>query len=472
MQKIKNIFQKNFKRDTGWQNAKEPTLACPDLLHTYETTIGDTAKETLRLANYISSFDIGMAHISTKLVDFAEKTKNLSESNLSIVEETTANMNEVTHSIDETSATLTHLTSQSTMLQQKNKESKKLVDETLTLKDTVMGDATTMNEKIESLVELVGEIGKMVESVKQIAEKTNLLALNAAIEAARAGEAGRGFSVVAEEVRKLADDTKTNLGGMENFVSRIYTAATDGQKSMKNTLHSTTQMSHKLLQVSDTVQGNTLILNEVVTNIDRIHHSVSNIQAASEHITAAMDHSNQDAEHLAEMTQGIHKASKESVVFAKSISKTDDALSKMANELYSLLGTSQAPLTNEEFKEMVVKSKKAHIHWLKKASKIVTEMKIYPLQVNPKKCSFGHFYHAMHLNNSTIEKEWMALGKIHDVFHTKGADLLAAVERKDSAGATRMFKEIQALSKDLIIAIDALEQKVDILTDEGASVFR
>jgi methyl-accepting chemotaxis protein len=77
------------------------------------------------------------------------------------------------------------------------------------------------NEEIEKLKDLSNTIGSIVTSINSIAEQTNLLALNAAIEAARAGEAGRGFSVVAEEIRKLAEQTNLETGKIEELINNI-----------------------------------------------------------------------------------------------------------------------------------------------------------------------------------------------------------------------------------------------------------
>ncbi|WP_432280339.1 methyl-accepting chemotaxis protein [Rivihabitans pingtungensis] len=99
----------------------------------------------------------------------------------------------------------------------------------------------SVRQQIGELAEHAGQIGNVLGMIKKIAEQTNLLALNAAIEAARAGEAGRGFAVVADEVRKLANNTQSNL------------ETTGG--SIDNVLRSIEQVSSQIHQVGELVGG-------------------------------------------------------------------------------------------------------------------------------------------------------------------------------------------------------------------------
>ncbi|HCX65363.1 MAG TPA: chemotaxis protein, partial [Eubacteriaceae bacterium] len=216
-----------------------------------ESRMAKSAKSILEIVSSLSSFDVGMSHISYQLKDFAQEIASLSESNLAIVEQTTASMHSVNDAIDRTSDTLNSLVEESSNLSNKNNESMDLLADVQNIKDTVISDTTEMSEKIQQLVDLATEVGKIVDSVQDIAEQTNLLALNAAIEAARAGEQGKGFAVVADEVRNLADDTKTNLEGMKSFVEDIYSASSDGKESLERTLVSTNEMSDKIESVTD-----------------------------------------------------------------------------------------------------------------------------------------------------------------------------------------------------------------------------
>ncbi|MGE4272484.1 MAG: methyl-accepting chemotaxis protein [Desulfitobacterium sp.] len=146
------------------------------------------------------------------------------------------------------------------------------------------------------------KVNEIVDGVENIANQTNLLALNAAIEAARAGEAGRGFAVVAEEVRKLADGTKTSLEDMRSFVNNIQEAAVSGQSSMENTMNSTAKMHSQLDVISQTIIENVSMLKNTISDVDLITESLEHIKESAGQINQAMEASTQDAEKLNLMT--------------------------------------------------------------------------------------------------------------------------------------------------------------------------
>ena len=95
------------------------------------------------------------------------------------------------------------------------------VAETLGAIEALSDEVAATGTVVQRLAEQSQDIGKVLDVIRAIAEQTNLLALNAAIEAARAGEAGRGFAVVADEVRALASRTQQSTLGIEQIVSGI-----------------------------------------------------------------------------------------------------------------------------------------------------------------------------------------------------------------------------------------------------------
>lgn len=437
-----------------------------------EKTMSKVAKEILNIVSSLSSFDVSMSHISYQLMDFAGEMATLSESNLAIVEQTTAGMSQVNQSIDVTSDTLKRLADESESLAKKNDESMNLLREVQILKENVIKDTGVMNGKIQQLVELAIEVGKIVDSVQTIAEQTNLLALNAAIEAARAGENGRGFAVVAQEVRKLADDTKQNLEGMRQFVNRIHGAAQEGKESMASTMVSTGQMSEKIELVSDTVGRNVEMLKSVIKDVDGIHESMEGIRVAANEIDQAMEASSSDAERLSEMTQSIHKDATQSVEFARQISKIDDWLSSIVSDMFEGLKGGTNAITNEELKEVIKSARKAHIGWMETLNRIVVEMRTYPLQTNSRKCAFGHFYHAIQIDHPEITDDWKLIGVIHHQFHKTGDTVIDAVEQSDERNASQLYDRAKELSGEMLSTLEKVENKVTQLTQKGISIFK
>ncbi|WP_300162129.1 methyl-accepting chemotaxis protein [Solidesulfovibrio sp.] len=141
-------------------------------------------------------------------------------------------------------------------------------------------------------------IGRVLSVIGDIADQTNLLALNAAIEAARAGEAGRGFAVVADEVRKLAEKTMTATGEVATAVSEI-------QASTRQVVAGMNDAKVRVERNADMAEQSGVVLTRIVEQSNRIADMVRNIATASEQQSATSEEVNGSITHINALSQDI-----------------------------------------------------------------------------------------------------------------------------------------------------------------------
>ncbi|ELR67425.1 Methyl-accepting chemotaxis protein [Photobacterium marinum] len=189
---------------------------------------------------------------------------------------------------------------------------------------------TRVSQKIENAGELVqqleqesGNISMVVDVIRGIADQTNLLALNAAIEAARAGEQGRGFAVVADEVRTLAGRTQDSTGEIVAIIEKL-------QKSA-NAAKDATSESCVMIQECVTQSQNT---GETIQNIEQ---TVAQIADMSQQIASACSEQDSVTEELGRNVESIHQSSTEVAVGAEQTAKACVELSQLAANLQSMM---------------------------------------------------------------------------------------------------------------------------------------
>ncbi len=164
--------------------------------------------------------------------------------------------------------------------------------------DEIRANVDLNYSRIERLNERSQSIGEIIQLIKEIAEQTNLLALNAAIEAARAGEQGRGFAVVADEVRKLAEESQKASSQISSIIVEI-------QRDMKDSVESANREKEQVSSGSSAMQLVNQVFSEIAGSVQVVSEHIGDVINATNVMTANVNHLNQSAEQMTQLSQQV-----------------------------------------------------------------------------------------------------------------------------------------------------------------------
>ena len=295
-----------------------------------EDEVGDLVKNFNGFITHLQLLVKVMANLSQGVSNGADKVKNIAGKTQEGIHHQQDEINLVATAVNEMAATAQEVSrnaeeaaNATKQAQEGTHQSQKIMAENITSISALVADVEPAREVIQNLAKESALIGNASQVIQGIAEQTNLLALNAAIEAARAGEQGRGFAVVADEVRSLAGRTEESTTEIQSIIERLQTGTEQAVNAMESS-------REKAVKVVDQSQETESSLIHIMTNVDTINNM--NSQVAN----AAVEQSSVSEEVSANIVK-INELSEDTVDEAAHTSQASSDLAEQAQNLRNIV---------------------------------------------------------------------------------------------------------------------------------------
>ncbi|MBI1424865.1 MAG: hypothetical protein GC149_15570 [Gammaproteobacteria bacterium] len=384
-----------------------------------------------------------LAFTASKLGSVTERTETNTRQQQSETDQVATAMNEMHATVEEVARNASAAADAAAKADAASRKGEKIAHDAKTGIDTLVGDIRNAADVVSQLEQQSNDIGVVLEVIKNIAEQTNLLALNAAIEAARAGEQGRGFAVVADEVRTLATRTQSSAREIEQMIGRLQGGVHDAVSVMEVALEKGQDGSTK---VHNTLNA----LNEIFNAVSIINDMNAQIATAAEEQSQVANEINRNINAIAQIaeqtTQDAGESRNTSVLLAD--------ISQKIQQLVSQIGGGGLALD-------LSSAKAAHLNWKTKLRSFLDGKSTLTMEqaVSHRHCNFGKWYYSDGLGKYGHLQALREVEKPHEELHELIRIIIDLKQHGRIQEAEQAYRNVARLSDEIVAHLNQAEHQ-------------
>ncbi|SHH13245.1 methyl-accepting chemotaxis protein [Virgibacillus chiguensis] len=272
-------------------------------------------------------------HVASAIQEIAAGSAN----QLEHIEKTADTMDTMISSFQKITEDTTVVSSQAKESAELSRRGESAMNDVIDQMEVIRSNVTNLGKTIHGLSSRLTEINAMNQTITDIASQTNLLALNAAIEAARAGEHGEGFSVVAEEVRKLAEQSNESAKQITHLIENIQHETNETMESMDVTdaaVETGTTVVHEAGSTFEKIEST---FNRIINQFAKISENINQLSSGAMNLQTSMNEIKEIVTNTSEQTQTVSAATEEQLASIEEVESSAENLAKISEELQELV---------------------------------------------------------------------------------------------------------------------------------------